>query len=175
MIKKIIEFLPLTIAITGLAGMVYLVGQQMYRQSANDPQIQMAEDLAQALNNSKTLESLVAQNKVDIATSLAPYVTVFDESGKPVWSNATLDGKTPGLPNEVFDVSRSEQVRTIWQPQFGVRSAIVVSKYNQGFVMAGRSLREVEKREQMLMIQVGVAWLMTMVAVIIAKRLTARK
>ncbi len=174
-IKKLLEVLPLLIVITGLFGTVFLIGQQNLRQSANDPQIQMVEDLSISLNSGKTLESLVAQNKVDIATSLATFVTVFDESGRPVWSNAALGGKTPGLPSGVFEASKTKQDRVTWQPIAGVRCAIVVTKYNGGFVMAGRSLREVEKREKTLAMQVGIAWLMTIVAMFVAKELTKKK
>lgn len=175
MVKKLLDVLPIFIAITGLSCLVYWVGQQNLRQSANDPQIQMAEDLVTALNSGKTLESLVTPNNVDIAASLAPYVIIFDESGRPVWSNATLSGKIPGLPNGVFEASKTKESRISWQPVSGVRSAIVVKKYNNGFVMAGRSLREVEKREKMLIVQVGVAWIITLVAALVAKRLTRKK
>jgi hypothetical protein len=43
-----LRWLPLAVAITILAGLVYATVQQSLRQGANDPQIQLAEDTAAA-------------------------------------------------------------------------------------------------------------------------------
>jgi len=42
-------WVPLAVVATVMAGMVYGVAQQVLRQSANDPQIQLAGDVADAL------------------------------------------------------------------------------------------------------------------------------
>lgn len=77
--------------------------------------------------------------------------TLFLEGGGPIAGSGTLDGKLPTLPPGVFDFTRQNgQDGITWQPQPDVRSAIVVVHYNglqSGFVLAGRSLREVEIRE----------------------------
>ncbi len=123
---------------------------QDIRLGANDLQIQMAEDAATKLANGQSVQSVVPAEKVDIAKSLAPYIIVFDASGKPVASSAQLGGQTPTIPSGVLDaVRRSGEDRITWQPQSGVRSAVVVTRFsgsNSGFVLAGRSLREAEKR-----------------------------
>ena len=38
-----------TIAVTGLCGLLFVATQQNFRQTLNDPQIQMAEDAAHAI------------------------------------------------------------------------------------------------------------------------------
>jgi len=48
-----------------------------------------------------------------------------------------------------------------WQPRGGVRIAAVVVKSQGGYVLAGRSLREVEKRETNALYQVMAGWLAT--------------
>src|ERR1700733_2714971 len=88
---------------TALCGLVYLAVQQALRASANDPQIQMAEDGAYALANGATPESIVPQGKIDMARSLAPFVIVFDPSGAVLASSADLHGKLPHLPQGVLD------------------------------------------------------------------------
>jgi hypothetical protein len=143
-------WLPLAAVITVLAGLVYLAVQQSYRMGANDPQIQMAEDAAAALAAGQAAQSIVPVGKIDIAQSLAPYLIVFDASGKPIASNAVLHGQTPDVPPGIIDYTRQHgEDRISWQPEAGVRSAAIIVAANggqAGFVLAGRSMREVEKR-----------------------------
>ena len=72
-------------------------------------------------------------------------------SGKVVASDALLNGSTPELPAGVLDdVRKNGEDRFTWQPEPGVRIAAVVAPLpgtSEGFVLAGRSLREVELRE----------------------------
>ncbi len=144
-------WLRIAIIICGLCGIFYVAIQQELRQGANDPQIQMAEDAAAQLAGGQQARDVVPAQKVDIATSLAPYIIIFDNTGKPIASSAQLNGQTPTIPSGVFDyVRQNGEDRITWQPQPGVRSAIVVTQFkgpNSGFVVAGRSLREVEIRE----------------------------
>ena len=83
---------------------------------------------------------------VDIAGSLAPFMTIYDDSGVPIASSGHLDGALPRLPQGVLDYARAHgENRVTWQPLTGVRVAAVVTRYSgqaSGFVLAGRSLRE---------------------------------
>src|SRR5579863_4079275 len=151
-LKTILKYwLLIAIIISGLCGIFYAVIQQGLRSGADDPQIQMAEDAAAKLASGQQVQNVVPAEKVDIATSLAPYIIVFDNTGKPIASSAQLNGQTPTIPSGVFDyVRQNGEDRITWQPQTGVRSAIVITQFkgaNSGFVVAGRSLREVEIRE----------------------------
>lgn len=151
-LKTILKYwLLIAIIICGLCFIIYAIVQQDMRSNADDPQIQMAEDAASQLASGQQVQTVVSAQKVDIATSLAPYIIVFDNTGKPVASSAQLNGQTPTIPSGVFDyVRQNGEDRITWQPQPGVRSAIVVTQFkgaNPGFVVAGRSLREVENRE----------------------------
>ena len=153
----------MAVIVTGFSGLIYTAVQQDIRQSADDPQIQMAEDTAAKLANGQQVQNVVPSEKVDIARSLAPYIIVFDTSGKPIASSAVLDGQIPTIPPGVFDYVRQHgEDRITWQPQPGVRSAVVVTQFqgpNSGFVLAGRSLREVEIREDDILHIVEVGWL----------------
>jgi hypothetical protein len=166
----------LVVVITLISGLLYVAVQQVLRISANDPQIQIAEDAANALANGQPMESVVPASKVDIAKSLAPYVVVFDDSGKAIASSGLLHSQFPSLPPGVFEyVRQHSETRITWQPEPGVRSAIVVTRYGgarPGFVLAGRSLREVEKRETQLEFLVGLGWLGTLFAALVAVSLS---
>jgi hypothetical protein len=165
------QWLPLAVAITAVCGLVYLAVQQELRQTANDPQIQIAEDAVAALEKGATVDSRVPAEKVAIESSLAPFVMVFDDRGGVLGSSAALHGKTPGLPEGILDYVRGHgQDRVTWQPEPGVRIAAVVVRYQgaqPGFVLAGRSLREVEIRESNMESIAGIAWIFTLAASLI--------
>ena len=182
-IKTIRYFIPLAVVISGMSGLVSLSIQQNFRQNANDPQIQMAENAANSLDSGIAPQALISLDKVDMAKSLSPFIIIFDQHGKVIASNAFLNGSTPTPPSGVFDfiksngandtgqindklisvgVSGSIEDRFTWEPASGVRDAAVVTKYNSGYVLAGRSLFEVENREDNLTQEVFLAWLATM-------------
>lgn len=170
--KKLSEilpyWLPLAVVTTLLCGLIYIIIQQNIRISANDPQIKIAEDYAAELENGIQPELLVPKRKVDIAKSLATYVIIFNDNGDPIASSADIDNQTPTPPKSIFDyVRNNKETRITWQPKQGVRSATVITRYNgvsQGFVLVGRSLREVEKREDNLLSIVSMAWAVTTIA-----------
>jgi len=164
--------------VTGLSGLLYAAVQQDLRQSANDPQIQMAEDTAAKLADGQQVQNVVPSEKVDIANSLAPYIIIFDATGKPIASSVQLDDQTPTIPSGVFDyVRQNGEDRITWQPQSGVRSAIVVTQFkgpNSGFVLAGRSLREVEIREDDIMHLILLGWIAILLVTLLATAILFR-
>lgn len=161
------HWIPLGIAVTALSGLIYLVVQQDQRQSANNPQIQMAEDLAVNLAGGQTPQSLIPATEVDISKSLAPFIIIYDDAGRPVASSAVLKGRIPALPEGVFQtVKQQGQRRFTWQPEPGIREAVVINHFDgarPGFVLAGRSLREVEKQTGNLLKEVLAGWVATLV------------
>jgi hypothetical protein len=159
--RAFLYWLPLAFSFTLLAGLVYVTVQQNFRQDANDPQIQMAEDAAMQSQDGAQAQTVVGTGKVDMARSLTPFLIVYDATGQLLASSAQLNGAVPALPPGVLDSARaSGEDRLTWQPQEGVRVAAVVTPFGgsrPGFVLAGRSLREVEERESRLTQLVGIA------------------
>ncbi len=160
------QWLPFAVIATFLSGLVYVAVQQDMRSGANDPQIQIAEDIAAVLQNGIAPQSVIPPGlpSINIGKSLSPYVIIFDDSGKPIAGTGQLEGKLPTPPPRVFEYARKNgENRLTWQPEPAVRSAIVVIYYatesRSGFVLAGRSLREVEKRESFLITEVFLGWL----------------
>ena len=161
------SWLPLSAVITLLCGIVYLVVQQNYRSNANDPQIQMAEDVAFDLSRGIEPKSLVSSSSIEISRSLKPFIIIYDEKGNGVAADGLLDQKIPTLPHGVLDFTRDHIEDAItWQPRSGVRNALVIEYVPngpfKGFVVAGRSLRVVEQRESMLIKQIAVGWIVSL-------------
>jgi len=167
------HWLPLAAMTTGLCALVYLVGQQVLRQTANDPQIQMAQDTAYALSQGVTPHSVLPSAQVDISRSLAPFLILYNDAGEMIGSSASLHEGTPSLPIGIFAYVRQHgEDRVTWQPEPGVRIAAVIDRYegaNAGFVLAGRSLLEVEKREDNIqsisILAMVVIWAVTLAVV----------
>ena len=161
-------WIPLAVVITCLSGLIYLVIQQDLRIGANDPQIQIVEDVADGLLSGQNPQNFIPPTKTDISKSLATYIMLFDQDGKLIGSSATLDGKDPVVPQGVFASTKkslTNESRFTWQPKTGVRSAVVIDYYKgpvPGFVLIGRSLREIEIRENQQEMIVFAGWAVTM-------------
>jgi hypothetical protein len=127
----------------------YTAMQQALRLSANWPQVQLAEDGAAAIASGQAASSVVPSNSIDIATSLAPFVIVYDAGGNVVASSGQLNGEAPKIPAGVLDYAvKNGEDRVSWTPNKDVRVAAVVEKIQGGpggSILAGRSLRETER------------------------------
>jgi hypothetical protein len=160
-------WLPLALVLTACCALVCVTEQQNLRQSANDPQIQMAEDAAVALAAGRPAQAVVLAGRVEIARSLAPFLIVFNAAGRVEASSAVLQGQLPSLPAGLLDSTRTlGEDRVTWQPAAGVRIAAVLVRVDgpqPGFVLAGRSLREVELRETQVYRFAALTWLLAAV------------
>lgn len=175
--RALILWLPLVVVLTGVSAFIYIAVQQNYRQSVNDPQIQIAEDAALSLSKGGTPADLVPHGAplVDIRTSLATWTTVYDSSGIPLESSAILDGAPPLMPEglldtntwtagKTWDTPRGRETRVTWQPRPDVRQAVVLIQFDKGYVAVGRSMRTTEERIINLTWEATVAWSMTALA-----------
>ena len=157
------SWLTIAVGLSIVFLVIYASVQQVYRSGADDPQIELAEQAARLLGAGQPIKSVLPSSEVDLSKSLAVFVIVFDVDGVPIGSNARLDGQTPVPPPGVLESALIHgENRITWQPRSGVRSAIVVLPITgqfSGYVLVGRSLREVEIRENNLVKMVGFGWL----------------
>ena len=157
--------------ITLLCGIVFITVQQSYRLSANDPQLQLAEDAANALNKGADPKSIVGSTPaIEISQSLSPYLVIYDASGNVAAGSATLNGKPLKIPQGVIDyIQKNGKDAATWQPVPGVRQAMVgFSTANKAYVtVAGRSLRNVEDRISLLGEQVLFGWGMSLLGMLV--------
>lgn len=162
--RHLLYWLCAALIITALYATIAGVVQTVLRSGANDPQLQVAEDAAARLGQSKATASASGEG-VDIAASLAPFLIVYDRQGRVLSSSGQLNGQTPTLPNGVLtSMSVGSEKKLTWQPQTGVRVATVVVATEQGYIVGGRSLREVEGRIGALQHLILAAWTLSLSA-----------
>ncbi len=151
------------IAITTIIfGVIYACVQQSYRTGANDPQVQMVNNIITKLQNGKSIDNFFSDT-IDISKSLSTFIALYDSTGSPLRSSGILNGKAPELPSGLFDFTKSlGEHRVTWQPERGVRMAVVIISTNSspvGYIAAGRSLKEVEMREHNLVTMIFFGWI----------------
>src|SRR3984893_6308197 len=160
------RWLPLAVVATVLAGSGFAIGQQLLRTGANDPQVQLAEDAAAQLQSGAAPSDVIPSATTEIATSLAPWVLVYGPDRKQLAGSARLDGKVIEYPTSVFDNApaggRRDEVT--WQARAGVPAATVVVGFKGGWVVAGRGLRQVEEREDLVGRLAIAGWLAALAA-----------
>ena len=160
LIWAVMLWLPAAAASAVMAFTIYAAVQQSIRSSADDPQIQLAEDAASSLDDGATPDAVIPTGTVDPTRSLAPFVEVFDSSGAILASSASISGKPPTPPLGVLTSSLdSDHNAVTWEPMPGVRIAAVSVAYDDGFVLAGRSMREIEPREDTTLLIAGLGLL----------------
>ncbi len=177
------RFLPFGVVITLFSVLVYGVNQQEIRKAANNPQIEVAENAVDLINSGVPPFTLFASRAIDIENRLSTFQVIYDDQGNVIGSNAKLDGKSPVLPQGVFDYTReNKEDRITWEPKPGQRFAAVVMRYGSststttsGFVLAARSLREIEQRQKDLMKEVLIGWAVTILLTAGALYLTTKK
>jgi len=170
------KWLPVGVTIIAMSGLVYGAVQQDLRTTANDPQIQMAKDAVAQITAGKKIDTVISASEVDMAKSLAPFLIVYSQDGLVLGGSGQLEGKSPVLPAGVLDYVKTHgEDRVTWQPRSDVRIAAVIEradlKGSTNYVLAGRNLAEVEKRESKLTQQVGIGMIVALIVSWIATML----
>jgi hypothetical protein len=167
--KRYIPFALVVVLLTIIFGTAYGIGQQILRLSANDPQIQLAHEVATQLDQGVPAENVTGAYKVNIEQSLASFVVVYDKNGNPIAGSGYLDGARPKVPLGVLKASEKQSDnRVTWQPKNNVRIASVSVSSKNNYVLAGRSLQETEAREQKLFQIAFGGWAASLLLVILA-------
>jgi hypothetical protein len=164
------HWLPLGVAVIFLGGLLYTTVQQNYRQNLYDPQVQLVEDAVTGLSAGKIPTEVVPHTaSIDATKSLATFMTAYDKEGNVIATNGTIGADQPKPPQGVFDYAREHgENRLTWQPVPNARIAIVMKKTDNGFIMAGRNMREVESRINMLAKRTALGTLFILLATFVA-------
>jgi len=168
-VRIVKAWLPIALAISAMSGLVYVTGQQILRQGANDPQIQLAEDWAQDIQGGVQPPQLNLGNTIDPTKSVAPFGIVYDAKGV-LATGSVKEPNAMSLPDGVIasvDKSSNTESRFTWQPASGARFAVVIKRAQRDgaepyYVLAGRNMVEVEKRESHVLLMTTFAWLVAM-------------
>ena len=133
----------------GLAGLAV----QVIGQPANHPQLEAAQSAVSQLDHGARPGDVVPATSIDIARSTEVFLIVTDSQRQVLASSASLSGQTVLPPPGVFDYVQSNgEDRVTWQPAPGVRSWIVVDRFAEGFVIAGRSPGDGEQSAYVLLL-----------------------
>jgi hypothetical protein len=167
---SILTHMAAAVIVTGILLAMYATVQQVHRSTANDPQLQLARDIS-ARVNSNNIDHLLPDDTIDISSSLGTFVIFYDSNGKPIGSTGLLDGKLPQIPKGVFEHAKANGENDItWQPREGVRMAMVVESVTSSslvsYVAVGRSLQEVETRENNLVTMILMVWVACMAVIL---------
>jgi hypothetical protein len=158
-------WLPLAVVLTVVLGMVYVVAQQVLRQSANDPQIQLAEDWADQVSSGRSPTQIAMGAFIDPTHSLASFGIIYNSDGSIANSSISAPSTMLQADGVFGDVDRAanHELRFTWQPANDSRFATVIKRTTMGsntyYVLAARNLREVENREDMFESIIFFAWL----------------
>lgn len=170
-------WLPFAVLATFLAGTICMVAHQVLRQSANDPQIQLADDWVDQIVGGTDPNRLSLGPFIDPARSLAPFGIIYDQEGNIIASSVAAPS-TMTQPRGVFDVvdaASTKDARYTWQPASGERYAVVLKRASlqdkSYYVLAGRNLKQVEARVWRLVWQIAGAWALMLLAIAAAQNL----
>ncbi len=186
--RPVLLFVFGALVVTACLFGTYVSVQQVYRTGLDDPQIQLAEDGALVLQKGGVPADVVSRNTplFEMSQSLAPWVAVYDNKGLTLESSATLNNAPPKLPLGLFDETgwskapmylqnNMRETRFTWQPEAGVRQAVVLVKVSDTrFVASGRNMRDVEQRIEHLGEMLFLGWIVTLVALLVVTLVGSR-
>lgn len=159
------RWVAVVVLLSAAALVVYVVGQQMARRTVDDGPRALLDQTRGMLAAGASPAAITAGPVVDLDTSSAMFLIIYDADHVLLASSAALAGSSPQVPPGVLDeaVVRGED-RVTWQPAAGVREAVVASPWqsatSRGVVVAGTSLTTSESRTGTLRGWVGLTWLL---------------
>jgi hypothetical protein len=145
--KKYIKPLSALLILIVIFVTIYAVSQQILRNDADYPQIQITVDAVHELNQGISPKSLTT-GYVNLNYSLALFTIIYNKLGQVVSGNGYINGHIPRVPLGVLsDSNNSYYHRVTWQPNSNLRIAAVIASANKYYVLSGRSLKIVEENE----------------------------
>jgi hypothetical protein len=153
--KRLIPVFLAAVIVTLVFGSVYASFQQVGRRSANDAPRAAAAAQAQVPD----LQS-APEPRLELTADSGVFVIVYGSDDKPVSATAVLHGQLPVLPAGVLDEARTAGSDAVtWQPEPGLRMAVVARRSGDSVVLAGQSLSPYEDRDRVTLIFLGLGWL----------------
>jgi len=158
--KVFVVWIIIMFLATFTCSLVYVVSQQTLRLGANDLPTTLAAETAIKLQNGQNASDAVPAEKVDASKSLNTFVMIYDKDKNLIASSGTMGASQPVYPPGVLgNVDQKGEARVTWQPKAGLRYASVAIKYDNGYIVAARSLHETEKLIGIAQNLILLAWL----------------
>jgi hypothetical protein len=112
---------------------------------------------------------------VNMASSPAAFVMVFDSSHHVLASSGRLGGRIPQLPGGVLSFAAAHgEDRITWEPAPGLREAAVIEPYGgprPGFILAAQSLQVISRQQLSVIWGIAGGWLAVLAISLAAARL----
>jgi len=144
--KRYARLLYILAFTTLVFGTMYGLVQQQNRQQANDMSAIVANETAAHVEANPKLTG-IDLNPINLRTSRAPFIDVYNKKGELVAGSGLLDGKIARLPVGVVEHAQSGKPHTVtWAPDKDVRIATVIVATNNYYVVGGQSLKSAESR-----------------------------
>lgn len=161
------SWLPIAVVTTGLFAALYGSGNYILRQAANDPQISLARQAADALRRGQAPAEVNGQTNLDLTESLEPMIITYTPDRQLSAFSGTL-GKAAVVPPEgTFKAAKAKgETRFTWAPGNNLRLAavLVYADDKSGYALAARNLSETEARLQALALSLALGWTGTLAA-----------
>lgn len=146
---------------TLVLGAAYGLVQQSTRIGATDAPHRTADMAKQLLNKGAQPSAVIPNYTAYLPEDSSTFLTITDKSGNVLGSNLVLAGTEQTIPPQgVFNNAAARGYDSVtWQPKSDIRAVIYVEPYNNGFVVAGQSLKPFENRYRTYAAIAATAWL----------------
>jgi hypothetical protein len=156
---RIIGWLASAIIITLIFGSVYVTLQQFGRHSANAAPAAAAAAQVQHMGSAPTTGP-----GLELTADSGVFVMVFGADNKPTSTTVSLHGAPPDIPEGVLETARTLGSDAVtWQPEPGLRMAVVARQAPGGVVVAGQSLTPFEDSDRLSQLFLAAGWVGSMV------------
>lgn len=156
--RRLIWSLAAAIVTTIVFGSVYVALQQIGRHDAN-----MAPAAAASAQIQQVGWDSMAGPRLELTPDSGLFLIVYGENNTPVSTTVTLHGNAPVIPDGVLDTARLQGTDAVtWQPESGLRMAIVAKHADGKVVVAGQSLAPFEASDSRTLAFLVAGWLGSM-------------
>jgi hypothetical protein len=156
--QRVIGWLTAAVITTLIFGSVYVSLQQLGRRSADAAPAAAAAAQVQLIGS----EPLGAP-RLELGPDSGVFIIVYGEDDKPTSGTVTLHGSLP-VPAGVLRAARTSGTDAVtWQPEPGLRMAVVARLAAGKVVVAGQSLTPFEDRDRMVLLFLSAGWLGSLV------------
>lgn len=134
----------------GLATL-YVVEQQAGRNAVEDAPRTL-------LSTGEATAAPQQPDRVDLSHYLGTFWMRYDAAGDPTAGNGYLGGSLARVPIGVLEAAKASGEDAVsWEPEPGLRFALVAQPAGDGVVVAGQSLERTEQRATRTLIYIGLA------------------
>jgi hypothetical protein len=167
--QRIIGWLAAGIIITLIFGSVYVTLQQIGRHLANAAPAAAAAAQVQQMGS-----GTLTGPRLELTADSGVFVMVFGADNQPTSTTVTLHGALPVLPAGVLETARTSGSDFVtWQPEPGLRMAVVARQAAGNVIVAGQSLTPFEDSDRMSLLFLAAGWLGSMLVLAAAYAATA--